>query len=115
MKSPSEHSEQAGLVFWFERRFPGVLIHSIPNGARVGIGQARKLVSEGLKKGIPDLHVPEWNLWIEMKSRKGRLSPDQEKRKISLEKIGETVLVANGAEDASRKILEFLRKAGLDT
>lgn len=104
---PSEHQEQAGFVFWFRQRFPGVLIFAIPNGARVGMGQAKKLVAEGLTRGIPDLCIPEWRLWVEMKKKGGTLSPDQKRIKAYLEGLGETVLVGDGAEDASRKILEI--------
>ena len=111
-KTPSEHEEQAGFVFWFRQRFPHVLIFSIPNGARVGMGQAKKLVSEGLTAGVPDLFVPEWKVFIEMKRKGGSLSDDQKKILPKLEKAGYIVIIGRGAEDASRKILELTSLAG---
>jgi hypothetical protein len=108
-KVPSEHEEQVGFVFWFRQRYPDVLIFSIPNGARVGMGQAKKLVAEGLTAGVPDLFIPEWALFVEMKKRKGTLSQDQKALIPRLEKIGMTVIVGNGAEDASRKIIVFAK------
>ena len=62
----------------------------------------------GAVAGIPDLFVPEWNLWIEMKREDGGVvSPEQIRIHHYLVRIGHTVIVGWGAEDASRKILEL--------
>jgi hypothetical protein len=105
---PSEHSEQIGFVNWFRGRFPGVLIHAIPNGGFRSIALARRLVAEGVVAGIPDLFVPEWRLWIEMKRTHGGVV-SQAQRRIAerLESWGYTVIFGAGAADASRKVLEF--------
>jgi len=71
---------------------------------------AKKMKAEGVKPGVPDLCVPEWRLWIEMKRRTGgRLSADQKDWIAYLEGIGDTVIVGRGAEDASRQVLQFLQ------
>lgn len=60
-------------------------------------------------RGIPDLFVPEWSLWIEMKRVKGgKLSPDQRDWIRYLQELGNTVYVAYGAEEAMKLIDEFV-------
>ena len=74
-KIPSEHYEQALVVQWFRRTYPGVLIHSIPNGGARSMATAVALKVEGTVAGIPDLFVPAWRLWIEMK--RGKVKPNE--------------------------------------
>lgn len=113
MKSRSrvtpEFHEQAGLVEWFRGRFPGVVIFAIPNGGKRSIATARKLKQEGVVAGVPDLFVPAWNLWIEMKRVKGGRVSDVQRDMIEyLSSVGHTCIIGYGAEDASRKILNFI-------
>jgi len=104
----SEHDEQVGFVVWFRARFQGVLILAVPNGGKRHPATARKLKAEGVVPGVPDLFVPEWNLWVEMKRAKGgRLSPDQRQVIAYLEEIGHHVIVGHGAEDASRQLIAW--------
>lgn len=108
--SPSESEEQIGLVLWFETQFPRVRIFHIPNGGHRAMSVAKKMKAEGVKPGVPDLHVPAWRLWIEMKRKTGgRLSPEQKDWIEYLEGIGDVVIVGKGAEDASRQLLAFVR------
>ena len=78
---PLESAEQVAFVQWFRMAYPGVLIFSIPNGAHLAgtIGQRAaqiaRLKAEGMTPGVPDIEVPAWNLYVEMKrQRGGRLS-----------------------------------------
>ena len=105
----SEHAEQAGFLQWFRTKYPGTLIFAIPNGGKRDIVTAKKLQLEGVTPGVPDLFVPQWDLWIEMKKPGGRLSEAQKSMIEYLEGIGHTVIVAYGARDASMKVLEFLK------
>ena len=108
----NEHDEQVGFVIWFRSRFPNVLILAVPNGGKRHPGTARKLKAEGVVPGVPDLFVPEWSLWVEMKRAKGgRLSPDQREVIAYLESIGHSVVVGHGAEDASRQLIEWRMQA----
>ena len=105
---PLEHDEQVGFVNWFRSEYPAVLIFAIPNGERRAISVAKRLKAEGVVRGIPDLFVPEWNLWIEMKRAKGgRLSPEQKEIICHLDQC-HTVIVGLGARDASRQVVNFL-------
>ena len=111
MKYPSEHEEQKGFIDWWRVRFPDVLIFAIPNGEHRAISVAKRLKAEGVVRGVPDLYVPKLKLWVEMKRQKGgRLSEEQKKIIPYLESIGDAVIVGYGAEDASRKVLEFIKK-----
>ena len=98
---PSEHVEQRNFVQWFRRTYPGVRIFAIPNGGARGKVQAGKLKAEGVSRGVPDMFVPEWRTWIEMKRQKGgALSQDQKDWIKYLESIGDTVLVTKGCDAA---------------
>jgi hypothetical protein len=109
--SPSEHSEQVGFINWFRVKYPNVLIFAIPNGEKRAITVAKRLKAEGVVRGIPDLFIPQWTLWVEMKRISGgRLSPEQRGMIVYLEGIGQKVIVAKGAGDASKQILEHCRE-----
>jgi len=98
---PSEHAEQVTFLAQFEKNYPGVRVFAIPNGGFRNKSVAVKLKAEGVKKGVPDLCIPEWNLWIEMKRKKGgRLTPEQKDWISYLKKCGHTVIVAPGWEAA---------------
>ena len=104
-ETPSEDHEQMMLVQWFRRTYPGVLIHSIPNGGHRHIAVAAKMKATGQVPGIPDLFIPELRLWVEMKRIKGGVVSADQKSVISyLESVGYRVIVAKGAEDAKVKI-----------
>jgi hypothetical protein len=101
----SEHLQQGRLVSWFRRNYPGVRVFAIPNGgARSGV-QGASLKAEGVSPGVPDLFVPEWLLWVEMKKESGGVvSPVQRDWITYLESIGHRVIVGRGFEDAKRQI-----------
>ena len=112
--SPSEHSEQVGFINWFRVKYPNVLIFAIPNGEKRAITVAKRLKAEGVVRGIPDLLIPQWTLWVEMKRISGgRLSPEQKAMIQYLEGIGQKVIVAKGAADASKQILEHIKEKKL--
>jgi hypothetical protein len=104
MPCPSEHVEQREFVQWW-RKNRKERIYAIPNGGKRGIVTATKLKAEGVEAGVPDLHVPELRLWIEMKRQKGGVvSKEQKDWKEYLEGIGDRVIVARGMGDAVRQL-----------
>ena len=110
---PSEHDEQAGFVQWFRAKWPRVVIFATPNGGKRDIKTAKRLHREGVTPGIPDLYIPAWGIWVEMKRQKGgRISPDQNIMIEYLEQIGHTVIVGYGAMDASDKLLRVISLGG---
>lgn len=107
----SEHEEQVQFVQWFRRKYAPVRIFAIPNGGYRSRATAARLKAEGVSRGVPDLFIPEWSLWIEMKRTKGgKLSPDQVNWIKYLKDLGNTVHVAYGAYDAMIFVDEFADK-----
>ena len=104
---PSEDQEQTYFVQWFKRTYPDVKIYSVPNGGARHIAVAVKMKATGQSKGVPDLCIPAWRLYIEMKRVKGgKLSPEQKDWIEYLEKVGYRVIVGFGALDAQEKIIK---------
>jgi hypothetical protein len=102
---PTEHEEQRELVKWFRQSFDGVRIFAIPNGGARSITTAAKLKVEGVSAGVPDLYVPQWKLWIEMKRTKGGVVDKAQKDWHDyLTAIGDRVIVCLGADEAKRMI-----------
>lgn len=109
--SHSESAEQIGFVNWFESTFPDVRMFHIPNGGHRAISVAKKLKAEGVKAGVPDLFIPAWRIWIEMKrANGGKVSKEQEDWAEYLRGIGYVVIIAAGAKDASLQLLHVLRE-----
>ncbi len=106
---PTEHEEQRELVRWFRQTWPGVRIFAIPNGGARSPATAGRLKAEGVSSGVPDLFIPAWGLWVEMKRTKGgSLSAEQKDWIKYLEDVGYCVKVCKGAEDAKKQIGAFL-------
>ena len=105
---PTEHEEQRELVRWFRQTWPVMRIFAIPNGGARTAATAGRLKAEGVSPGVPDLFIPAFKLWVEMKRTKGgSLSAEQKDWIKYLESVGYCVIVGKGAEDAKEKILAF--------
>jgi len=108
---PSEHFEQREVVRWFRQTWPGVRIHAIPNGGARSKATAGRLKAEGVASGVPDLFVPAWGLWVEMKRTKGgSLSAEQKDWITYLESVGFCCIVGKGAEAAKGQISAFFNQ-----
>jgi hypothetical protein len=108
---PTEHEEQRELVRWFRQAWPCVRIFAIPNGGARSLATAGRLKAEGVSSGVPDLFIPAWRLWIEMKRIKGgSVSAEQKDWIAYLEEVGYCAKVCKGAEDAKRQIIYFKEK-----
>lgn len=104
----SEHEEQREFVQWFRQTFAGVRIFAIPNGGGRSKSEALRLKAEGVSAGVPDLFIPEWSLWVEMKRSSGGSVSAMQKDWIKyLSWIGHACIVARGFEDAKRQIKEM--------
>jgi len=101
---PTEHEEQRELVRWFRQTYREVRIFAIPNGGARSKATAGRLKVEGVSPGVPDLFVPAWRLWVEMKRTKGgNLSAEQKDWIAYLESVGFSCIVGKGADDAKGK------------
>jgi hypothetical protein len=116
MKIPSEHVEQREVVKWFRQTWPGVVIFAIPNGGLRNPAAALRLKVEGVLPGVPDLFVPEWRLWIEMKKAKGGItSKEQREMLLYLRRVGYDAIVCAGADEAKRVISGHATRLGVQS
>jgi hypothetical protein len=111
MKHSSEASHQEGFITWFRFKFPDVLIFHIPNGEQRALSVGVRLKKQGVVAGVPDLFIPAWKLWIEFKRKEGGTVSDKQRKIMDyLTRVGYTCMVAHGAEEASLKLLKFLKE-----
>jgi hypothetical protein len=104
---PSEDKEQMLFVQWFRRTYKDVRIFAVPNGGYRTPAGAAKMKATGVSAGVPDLFIPEWRVWVEMKRQKGGVLSKEQKDWIAyLESAGYCVIVGRGCADAITKILE---------
>ena len=69
------------------------------------MAQGAALKAEGVSPGVPDLFVPEWFLWIEMKRATGGTVSTVQKDWIAyLEGIGHRVIIGRGFENARAQV-----------
>ena len=105
---PSEHVEQREFVSWFRKRWPGVRIIAIPNGGIRGAAAGARLKAEGVSAGVPDLYIPAWKLWIEMKRQRDYTVSREQRDWIDyLQKIGDCAIVCRGFNDARTQVLNW--------
>lgn len=117
-----EHGEQVALVGWARcQRFNGTPIsddlHAIPNGGQRNPAVAAKLKAEGVTPGIPDLMLtipvaPYHGMFIEMKSRGGRLTDAQREHIERLRARGYHAVCCVGFDEARVAIERYLGLAG---
>jgi hypothetical protein len=105
MGMKTEHEEQREFVMWMRQTYPDARIFAIPNGGQRSRTTGAKLKAEGVSAGVPDLYIPAWRCWVEMKREKGGTISGPQKDWISyLESIGHTVIIGQGFENAKEKI-----------
>ena len=103
---PTEHQEQKNFVRWFELQYPKIKLFAIPNGGNRNVVTATMLKAEGVRKGVPDIFIPELQLWLEFKRVKGgKVSPEQQEWINYLNGCGYTAVVVNGFNAAKDYIL----------
>ena len=110
----SEHVEQREFVSWFRKTHPGVRIFAIPNGGWRGLAAGARLKAEGVSAGVPDLFIPEWRVWVEMKRAKGGILSEKQKGwRDYLIGCGYTVIVAHGKTAAQQEIIALQMKGNV--
>ncbi len=116
-KTITEHQEQSALFHWAhyaQAAMPDLkLLHAIPNGGHRNKITAAKLKAEGVKAGVPDICLPVargcYNgLYIELKTQKGRISPQQQKWLSNLNDQNYRAVICRGWLMAQQEIQSYL-------
>jgi len=122
MKS-REAGEQEALIEWayfMEAQFPELeLLYHIPNGGSRHRIEAIHLKQQGVKAGVPDLHLPVarggyHSLYIEMKVKGNRPTPKQIHWHMMLVEQGNKVEVCYSFDEAKSVILDYLRSTRVE-
>lgn len=93
------------------------LLHHIPNGGRRDKIEAANLKRQGVKPGVPDLHLPVarggyHSLFVEMKDEDGMPTIEQKWWGVELALEGNYCEVCHGWESAVRVIEWYLNLKG---
>lgn len=112
-----EHQEQVALFQWAryaESQWPELaLLHAIPNGGHRHKAVAARMRAEGVRRGVPDICLPVprhgWHgLYLELKTRRGRMSPDQGWWLRHLREQGYFAVLCRGSASAQQTIADYL-------
>lgn len=115
---PTEHQIQSAFVDWVRmsaNRYPELeMLYAIPNGGARNAITGAMLKREGVIKGVPDMHLPVarggyHGLWLEFKTDKGKVSPEQRGYMDNLEQHGHKCQVVRTAQEAINEVLEYLK------
>jgi hypothetical protein len=117
--APYEESEQISFFGWLATAHwrglrLGEVAYHIPNGGSRHKLEAYKLKKMGVRRSIPDVHLPIsagpfHTLYIELKRRGGRgPNAEQENEHARLRQLGHSVEVAYGADEAREAVLRYL-------
>ena len=89
---------------WFRQTYTA-RIFAVPNGEARSRSTGARLKAEGVSAGVPDLCVPAWGVWIEMKrANGGTVSAAQKDWHAYLRGLGHVVIVAHGCADARAQV-----------
>lgn len=114
----SEHQEQSKLIEWCKwqhKQLPELsLLFAIPNGGKRPKFTAYRMKLEGQQSGVPDLFLPVprcpyHGLFIEMKIKGNKPSPNQLEWFKALSLKGYAVGLCYDAEEAAELLTTYLR------
>lgn len=111
-----EHNIQAACVRWFNLQWPEYrgLLFAIPNGGARSKATAGKLKAEGVVPGVADLILLVPKQWafalaIEMKTPKGRQSPEQMEWQRKVEDHGYRYAVCHSLDEFMAVVNGYLQ------
>lgn len=116
-----EHEMQAAFIAWtleplMLKLHPELFnVYAVPNGTNSSVIAAARAKREGLKPGIPDLHLPHargtyigW--WCESKIGSNDLTENQRVRCACLHEAGHAVTVHWSLESMQVSVLAYLER-----
>lgn len=115
----TEAQHQIQLIKWSQQphircKYPELkLMYHIPNERKCSQVQGRMLKMQGVRSGVPDLHLPVarkgfHGLYIEMKTETGKTSDNQDWWIYELQKQGYCCAVCHGWQDAAGVLEGYL-------
>jgi VRR-NUC domain len=116
-----ESIEQQALIKWADLYYVESIkstlkkhLFAVPNGGKRNLIEAARLKKEGVRSGVPDIFLALPNtqshgLFIELKSKTGRLTKEQKDYLELLQKSGYCAQVCFGWEQAKAVIIDYLR------
>ena len=113
----TEHNEQVKLFQWAKMqssKHPQLsMMFAVPNGGQRNIVTATKLKAEGVKSGVPDIFLAfpsntAHGLFIEMKSKKGKISENQKEWLGALSSSGYLCVICYSFSEAQQVIIKYL-------
>lgn len=109
----NETQEQKQLIQWCRCDLRFQYLFHISNESIGGPGWLVRNRQMGVRSGVPDLFYPipmngYHGLFIEMKTKKGRLDVNQKKWIKVLNDLGYKAVVAHGWEKARDQLLEYI-------
>ena len=109
-----ESNTQLECIYWFDLAYPKKLRYAIPNGGFRNAIEAARMKREGILSGIPDICIPESNksfngLYIEMKSKKGKLRPNQIEIMARLQKNGYCVQTCYNFDEFKETVDKYFK------
>ncbi len=113
----SEHDHHAALVKWCAQNVEAIpelkWVYSVPNAARRTVGERGRALSEGLKRGVPDVALPVTTtrfcgLYIEMKRPGNGPTQDQLEWIEHLNSQGYLAVICWSYKHAKETILQYL-------
>jgi hypothetical protein len=117
-----EHLEQVALINWFRLQYPFLkgCLWAVPNGGVRNIGTAIKLKREGVISGVADLFLMcprglKHGLFIELKSKTGKASPNQLEFQKLAQKMGYEAEICYGFMQAKNLIINYLSNNSKNT
>lgn len=117
----NEAGAQETLFQWVgyqQRKYPELkLLYHIPNGGKRDMRTATNLKRQGVKAGVPDLHLPVarggyHGLYIELKVGSNKATNYQKEWLAELTKQGYLAVVCYGWQQAAEQLVNYLE---LDT
>lgn len=110
----SEDGEQKQLIQWAKTIPEGQFLFHIANENVAGKKWGIRNKQLGVRSGVPDLCLPipaggYHSLWIEMKTKSGTTSEQQDRWLSALNAFGHKAVVCHGWEEARDAITEYLR------
>ncbi len=106
-----ESSLQTQCVKWFRYQYPHLVIYAVPNGGSRNVREAQRLKSEGVLAGVADLTIllPQGkSLYIEMKVKGNRQTPNQKEFQQKTEALGHKYYVCYSFEEFEKAVKQEL-------